>query len=233
MIKMNKKVFGGIGIVVIIIAVAMIMVFLMSTKDTNVNKNVLSISDDYFKGTWCVAQRSGVAVTNEYFVFDENYVSDYRDSSEEAYMSSLYSIIDSGMLSMSDVSKKFVIEAVSNNIVKLIDTDNKEVWSMLRCSGDGLDFDKFSASEIEGTWNVLFHGGQAVQGETMLFDNGVFVDYRDGSTEPYLESTYEWTKNGHMLISKLDLEIEVFKTGNNSFGLIETDTGYIWEIEKE
>lgn len=230
---MKKKVFVGIGIVVIIIAAAMIMVFLMSTKDTNVNKNVLSISDDYFKGTWCVAQRSGVAVKNEYFVFDENYVSDYRDNSEEAYMSSVYSIIDSGMLSMSDVSKKFVIEAVSNNIVKLIDTESKEVWNLLRCSGDGLDLYEVSDFEIEGTWNVLFHGGQAVQGETMIFDNGAFVDYRDGSTEPYLESTYEWNENGYLLISKLDLEIEVFKTGDSSLGLIETDTGYIWEIEKE
>jgi hypothetical protein len=61
----------------------------------------------------------------------------------------------------------------------------------------------------------------------MIFDNGAFVDYRDGSTEPYLESTYEWNENGYLLISKLDLEIEVFKTGDSSLGLTEIDTGYI------
>ena len=230
---MKKKIFFGIGIVVIFAVVIMITAFLVLTKSADTSLTETVVSNSYLEGTWRIAQRSEQPISNEYFVFDKNSVSDYRNGQEEAYLSSSYSVLESGTLSMSDVSKEFIIEKVSDNILKLIDTENKEVWSLLRCSGNGLELDQISEDSLDGDWNVLFHGGQAVQGETMTFNNGKFTDYRDGNEEPYLESEYKWNENGNFIITALDREIEVVKTGDNTYGFIETDTGYIWEIEKK
>lgn len=224
---MKKKIFVGIGAVIIAISVIAIVTFLFTTRDM---KNF--VANVNLCGTWKVLNHAGTSVDNEYLVFDDTTVNDYRDENTTPYIKSVYTV-KSGELNLTDVSKKFTIRTVSVNNLVLTETDTAYEWEIVRCDGNGINLPNLDQKIIEGTWKVTMQAGNVIEDEKMVFDNGTISDYRDGKSDAYLESPYSWNSERKLCVEKLGLVCTVFPISEDLIILVEDGTGYVWEIVRE
>jgi len=227
---MKKKFFLGLGIAVVILGIFLISIFLFITKDVAYSVNDQIVTVENLVGDWIVTRYAESPVENEYWKFDENTVADYRDGSNDAYLVSEYEINSDGYLQLTDLSKQMIIEGMSNNSIKLIETDTKTVWYLLKMTDTAKN--DFNRELIGGTWRVTVQAGASAVDEIMVFENGIISDYRGEGKELYFEGAYEWNEEGNLYVEKMALELKVYQIDSDTIALVETDTGYIWEMSK-
>lgn len=223
----KKKIFIGIGAAIIVIGVIAIVAFLLATG--NVENSVANVD---LCGTWKVLNHAGTPVDNEYLVFDDTTVNDYRDGNTTPYIQSAYTVKGSE-LNLTDASKKFSIRTVSVNNLILTETDTTYEWKIIRCDGDGISLPELDQKIIEGTWKVTMQAGNVIENEEMIFENGTITDYRDNKSDAYLESPYSWSSERKLYVEKLGLVCTVFPVSEDLIIMVEDGTGYVWELERK
>lgn len=217
---MKKKgliVSGGILIVAVIIT----SVFFILYGD----KGNISTTTVKLDGTWCVYQYAENKIVDEFMVFNNGSVSDYRAGSEDPYVISSYSY-DNGKLVLPDISKEFVVRVVSDNNIILVEPDTRE-WKMIKVSNGDRDFKDVAASDLIGEYDVVMVAGEKRSNEIMTFTDTNLIDTRDGNE--YISSNYE-IFSGHLFkATDISKEFYIYKNGSVLM-LIEIDEGYVWEL---
>lgn len=220
---MKKKgliILGGILIVTVMAAVCWFV--LLSGKD---EKMITTVE---LNGTWYVYQYAENKVDNEFMIFDNGVVSDYRDGNEKAYISSKYNY-ENGTLEMDEVEKKFSVHAISDNNIILVEPDTRE-WKMIRVAEAGQDIAAISISDLVGEYEVVMVAGEQRTGEVMVFNETKLTDMRDG--EEYLTCNYELV--GEHLLNAKDMSKEYYVYKNGSvLMLIDKTDGYVWELKEK
>ena len=217
---MKKKGFiiaGGILIVAVIVAV---ICFIISGDKGNTSTSTVELD-----GTWCVFQYAENKTVNEFLVFNNSSVSDYRDGNEDPFVTSSYTY-ENGKLVMPDISKEFTVRVVSDNNIVLVEPDTRE-WKMIKVSNGDRDFKDVTASDLLGEYDVVMVAGEKRSNEVMTFTDSNLIDTRDG--KEYISCNYEIFP-GHLLKAiDISKEFYIYKNGNTLM-LIEKDEGYVWEL---
>lgn len=195
-----------------------------------------SVSID-LSGTWEVAAtvQNGAAtlIDQEYMVFDETTAEDFRDGSETPYASTEYKIevSDTVTLQLVDLSRSYVVEQKSQNIVRLY--ENPDCYLVLLRS-DGMDTETLpsAASVLTGKWRVVYRNTNEVMDEVLAFDGAQLTDYRNGSQTPTSTMNYEWDEAGFLVVDSLSKTFKPHPRSDDLMILVETDTGDCWELER-
>lgn len=219
---MKKKgivILGGILIVAVFVVVICFVVFS--------GKSNATVTID-LNGTWYVYQYAEYKVENEFMVFENGKVSDYRDGSIEPYVSSTYTY-EEDSLKMPDISKDFTVRIISDNNIILIEPDTKE-WKMIRIASADKEVTAVTPSDLVGEYNVIMFAGEPRNNETMIFTDSMLTDIRDG--KEYISCSYEIVSDN--LLNALDIkkEYSVFKNGNILM-LIDNADNYVWEMTEK
>lgn len=226
----NKALLGISGVVILVILLGLAFFALGGQpSDTSVSVDL--------SGTWEVAAtvQDGIAtlIDGEYMVFDETTAKDFRDGSETPYLSSKYEIEVSDMitLQLSDISRSYVIEQKSQNIIQLYENQNSHLV-LLRC--DGLEPPELSpvSSLLTGKWHVNYRNTNEILDEILVFDDSQLEDYRNGSETPVSTMEYEWDEAGFLVVQALSKTFEPHPRSDTLIILVETDTGDCWELER-
>lgn len=101
---------------------------------------------------------------------------------------------------------------------------------LVRYANENLDSVQIDQSVIQGKWNVVFKASGPVA-EVLEFKDGTLNDYRDGATTPSASSEYTWNE-GVVFAAKWNKSFECHYISDTIIIFVETDTGYIWELEK-
>lgn len=217
---MKKKgliIAGGILIVAVIVAV---VCFIITGDKGNTPTSTVELD-----GTWCVYQYAENKIDNEFMVFNNGSVSDYRDGNEDPYITSSYTY-ENGNLVMPEISKEFTVRVVSDNNIILVEPDTRE-WKMIKVSKGDRDFKNLTASDLVGEYAVVMVAGEKRSNEVMAFTDSTLTDTRDG--EKYISCSYEIV-SGHLLkAADISKEFYIYKN-DNILMLIEKDEGYVWEL---
>ncbi len=217
---MKKKgliIAGGILIIAVVVAVVCFII----TGDSGSNPT----STVELEGTWCVYQYAENKIDNEFMVFNNSSVSDYRDGNEDPYITSSYTY-ENGKLTMPEISKEFTVRVVSDSNIILVEPDTRE-WKMIKVSNGDRDINDLTASDLVGEYTVVMMAGEQRSNEVMVFTDSTFTDTRDG--EEYLSCKYELTSSNLLKASDISKEYYVYKNSNVLI-LIDKADGYVWEL---
>ena len=219
-----KKRIGLIIGGVLIVAVAIIVIILIKLgygKDAGTAVNLES--------TWVVYQYGADKVDNEYMIFTENEVSDYRDGNTDPFVKSSYTYKD-GLLNMPEINKEFTIKVISDHNIVLVEPDTKE-WKMVRVASSDGNIKKIGAADIVGDYTVISVAGEKGENEFMSFTESSLVDTRDG--KEYIACDYNLDSETHLLhADQIGKEFIVYMNGNNLL-LIDVADRYVWELVKK
>ena len=222
---MNQKVRIGIGLVFIACVVGIVSYILFSGNGEEIPSESKEIS---LAGTWRVYQYIGQNVDNEFMVFDEDNVDDYRDGVQEPYASSTYSY-ENGELSMPDISKEFTVRILTKNHIILVEPNSYE-WRMIKVANGGEDIQDVTAADLMGEYDVTMVAGEPRDSETMTFTETDFTDVRDG--KEYLSSKYEMLTSHIINAIGISKEFDVYQNGD-ALMLIDRVDGYAWELSEK
>ncbi len=215
--KKGMYIAGGI---VIVVAIALISVFLLSTGAPKAE--VVDLT-----GIWKVYRCGDDLIDNEYMVFEENHVADYRDGAEEPFLSAAYTLSDGTTLRMEDIGKEFAVRQVSKNNVILVEPNTME-WKMFRVTENGVQPANFNREAIIGKWTVVMHAGQVKTDEIMEFTDAAMADYR--SEELYIEGEYVWNEDGTFAVPVIGHTFAPYMAGEDTIILHDLTDGYLWEL---
>lgn len=220
---MKKKIALIVGCV-LIVAVAIIVVILI--KLGYGNNGDLSLN---LESTWIVYQYGADKVDDEYMIFTEDEVLDYRDKKAEPFVKSSYTYKD-GLLNMPEINKKFTIKIISNNNIVLVEPDTKE-WKMLRVASSDGNIKKIGTKDIVGDYTVISVAGEKRDNEYMSFTETSLVDTRNG--KEYIVCDYTLDSETHLLhADQIGKDFIVYMNGNNLL-LIDVADRYVWELVKK
>ncbi len=210
------------GILIIAVVAAVVCFIITGDNDSN------SVSTVELDGTWCVYQYAENKIDNEFMVFNNGSVSDYRDGNEEPYITSSYTY-ENEKLVMPEISKEFTVRAVSDNNIILVGPDTRE-WKMIKVSNGDRDIKDLTASDLVGEYTVVMMASEQRSNEVMVFTDSTFTDSRDG--EEYLSCKYELTSSHLLKASEISKEYYVYKNGNVLMFIDKAD-GYVWELREK
>lgn len=218
-----KKLLIAIGGLVIIVATALSVVLIIkSRKPDNPKEDDFSI-----QGSWFVYQYADNYVDNEFMVFGNEKVSDYRSGTK--IIESNYTYEDN-VLVINDLSKNFAVTIRNNNAIVLTEPTSIE-WKLLRVSDDTESITTVTTENIVGDYNVLRVAFEERTNETMSFTSNLLTDTRNG--QQYFSSSYSIETEKHILhANSLSKDYLVFKNKNLLF-LIDCSERYVWELEKK
>lgn len=216
-----KRTLVIIGMIFILVVAAGIAVFSLNVTSDNPGQEI------DLRGTWFVYQFAEHKIRNEYMVFDDDSVSDYRDGKSLPFMTSTYTYEDNRLI-LPDVPKEFTVRIISENNIILIEPDTRE-WKMIRVTLNDQIVEPVTPANLAGEYDVLMLAGEKRSNEIMTFSETQLVDYRDG--EEYLSCSYEM-KSDHILYAiDLQTEYHIYKSGNYVL-LVDIAEGYVWELHK-
>lgn len=223
----RKLVFIFCGIFIVTAIVAM-LIFIFS------GKSGVSAEKVNMEGTWKVAtyikDGSTTLVNNEYMVFDAESVSNYRDGL--IYVTSRYLIDDNLLMQLTDISRKYSIEKYTENYVRLYE-DQSVYMDLIRYPNAEMLEIIVDTSVLSGRWNVIYRPtDQIIVDEYLEFENGVMSNYRNGELEPVLTTDYSWQQGNHLIADSLEKDMILNIVSDDTVILIETDTGFILELQK-
>ncbi len=222
--KLMKKKIGLIAGGVVIVAVAIIVIVLI--KIGYENNDALEVN---LKSTWVVYQYGADKIDNEYMIFTENKVSDYRDGNVEPFVKSSYTYKD-GLLNMPEISREFTIKVISDYNIVLVEPNTKE-WKMVRVASSDEPIKKIGAKDIVGDYTVISVAGEKRNNEFMSFTGSSLVDTRDG--KEYLACDYTLDSETHLLhANQIDKDFLVYMNGNYLL-MIDISDRYVWELAKK
>ncbi len=184
-------------------------------------------------GAWRVASYySGGTVTlipSEFMVFTEEKAADYRDSFETPFAESDYSV-EGTKLQLPGLKRSFEMNWCSDHVLQLYaspDEYTELIWySGLDAVPAEVDRDRFN-----GTWNIVYRRGlDQIGTEVLVIDGATLTDYRNGSTEPTVTVDLSWNEEGQLVAPRLAKIYAVYPNGADEWYLVETDTGFIWQL---
>lgn len=229
---MKKKApFIVCGVVILLVVVAMI-VFIFS------GSNDVAVEPANIEGIWKVAvyvNNGAVSIIdNEYMVFDEESVSDYRDNTTEPYATSNYTIDSSLQLALPDISRNYSIEKYTENYIRLYESQSVYM-ELIRYGNMDMSPLDVDSTAFEGKWNIVYRNTANVYaGDYMIFENGIASHYSAGSSEPLAISSFSWQNDNHLLVDGWSKELVLYPLSNDTVIMVElaTESGFIWEFQR-
>ena len=234
---MNRKnilfIVGGIFVVA---ALAVMLVFVLSGN----NENVADVSYD-FTGVWKIVadvQPGNVRLPEqEFVVFTEDTASFYRDGLEQPSEVSAYSTKLSNAsphtdfkINFSDLSLQYEVAAATDKYVRLC--HNSTVYlELIRYANADMSELSFEQDMVVGSWDVAYRNtGDKVFEEKICLEDGMLVDYRDGSAEPYATVPYSWNEQGHLCVEAMNIEMVCYPYNEEIIFFVEVASGNVWEL---
>lgn len=223
---MKKKVYIGAAIVIVAIAMIALMVFVFSGKPAETS---LELS-----GVWKVVKNvneGSISIPqNEYMIFNDGEVSDYRDGNPAPFAKSSYKI-SGDTLELPDISRTYHISQQTEQYISLYTADDTYI-SLVKADSEETLNSPFDPASVTGKWNVVYRPtAEPIVNEYLIFENGILADYRDNSETPSIEAVYEWNDN---VINAPDLGVEMLgaKVAADRIILVDINEGYIWLLTK-
>lgn len=223
---MKKKVYIGAAIVIVVIAIIALIGFVFSGKPAEASFEL--------NGVWKVANnvnRGAVSIPqNEYMIFNDGEVSDYRDGNSTPFAKSSYKI-SGDTLELPDISRTYHISQQTEQYISLYIADDTYI-SLVKADSEETLSSSFDSTSVTGKWNVTYRPtAEPIVNEYLIFENGILTDYRNNSETPSIKAVYEWNDN---VIKAPDLGIEMLgsKVAANRIILVDINDGYVWLLTK-
>lgn len=230
---MKKKAPVIVCSVVVIVAIIAMVVFVFS------GSNDMPVESVNMEGTWKVAvyvNNGAVSIIdNEYMVFDEDSVSDYRDSTTEPYATSSYTIDESQQLALPDISRNYSIEKYTENYVRLYE-DQDVYMELIRYGNADMSPLEVDTAAFEGKWNITYRNTDNVYvGAYIVFENGTVAQYSAESNDPVATFDFTWQDGNHLIVDGWGKELVLYPISDDTVIMVElvTDSGFIWEFQRD
>lgn len=223
----RKSVYLICGII-LVAAIAALLAFVFSGGDTTENGKF------DIAGTWRVVTyvKGGTAtlIDNEFIVFADGQVKDYRDGGAEPYVSSSYSVDSAMTLEMPEISKKYTVDKRSDNHIRLYESAEIYMY-LIRYPNADMSKVTIDPAIVTGKWNVVYRDiDRPIPNEYLVFENGQMHDYRESAETPAATMDYVWNGN-QIVIDAINKTMTLHIISSTEIAFIETDTGFIWELE--
>lgn len=224
--KMKSKIVIGVVAAVVVIAIAGLLIFVLSGNN---NEKTLDVD-----GVWKVATNVSEGVlsipNNEYMVFGEDKVSDYRDGSTEPFVTSSYKV-SGEVLELADISRTYHIAQTTEGLISLY-TNDKTYITLVKAENEAVLNERFDPNSVSGRWNVVYRPtDKPIVNEYLIFNNGVLSNYRNNAETPTIEAEYEWVDN-IVKAPALGIEMMGSRISSTQIVLIDIREGYIWLLNE-
>ena len=220
---MKNKIWVIIGAVIIVLAVVAASIFLISTKDVKP-----AATNFELEGTWKLFNYNTAMTDEQYLVFSDGIVNGYKNGNSTPSITSKFEY-STGVLKLTDLGVEYKVDEVTGNYLALYDANVTE-YALVRSTGDGIAYQNFDWNLLIGTWDVVLHGKDFVGSEQMVFDEASVNVYRDGNTDPYLASAYTIQNSNMLEVSSIGLTLNLCYLDSDLAILVETHTGYAYEL---
>ena len=215
--------------VILVAAIAALLAFVVSGNNTPEN------AEFDVAGTWRVVTyvtgEGATLIDKEFMVFTDGQAKAYRDSGAEPYASSSYSVDSTMTLEMPEVSKKYTIDRRSDNHIRLYESAETYMY-LIRYPNADMSEATIDTAVVTGKWNVVYRDTDSpIADEYLVFENGQMHDYRGNGEAPAATMDYVWDGN-QIVISSINKTMTLHIISDTEIAFIETDTGFIWELEK-
>jgi hypothetical protein len=229
---MKKNVIYIVCGVLIAVALAALLIFVFSGDKTPEQPTV------DLKGTWKVVayMQNGTAtiIDNEFMVFDDTSVKDYRDQKDTAFATSTYTLDETLMLNLPDIGRQYKVKKMTENYVCFYENENV-CLELIRATAVDMNPAKPELSGIEGRWEIVYRNtSNPFAGEVLAFENGQLSHYKAGSNTPAATSNYEWAEDGTLNIVLWGKQMRIYPMADGNVIMVElaVDTGFVWELKK-
>ena len=226
---MTKKIALVASCVFVVVALVVALIFVFSGDTPAPEEKSVSV-----EGTWKVTAHVANGITtisdNEYIVFDATMANCYKDDLTTPYATSVYSI-DGETMKCDDISMTYIIDYITDNIIDLYETPDIHMILVRYPNGD-MSAIETDASVLDGKWEVVCHSGSIVSGEYLDFKDGTFDFYRSSPDTPDATTDYVWGEGGHLIVDAWAKDMLVHKIAEDVIILLETESGYVWELKK-
>ena len=220
---MKNKIWVIIGAVIIVLAVVAASIFLISTKDVKP-----AATNFELEGTWKLFNYNTAMTDEQYLVFSDGIVNGYKNGNSTPSITSKFEY-STGVLKLTDLGVEYKVDEVTGNYLALYDANVTE-YALVRSTGDGIAYQNFDWNLLIGTWDVVLHGKDFVGSEQMVFDEASVNVYRDGNTDPYLASAYTIQNSNMLEVNGIGLTLNLCYLDSDLALLVETHTGYAYEL---
>ena len=225
---MKKTLVYVLGGILAAIALAVSLVFILGGNNENATVNIPDLT-----GNWVVAatytNNTPTFTENQYMVFKDGTAAMYKDTVDEAYATSAYSINEAAQLLLPDISREYKIDKKTERCVHLCESADQYML-LIKLNGDTLPPVPCAQDDLNGKWNVTMKGDQFNNGEILEFADGTLQYYKAGASEPSAVSEFS-LENGVIKVPSLGMEMKCYAAADNTFVLIEQN-GIVWELAK-
>lgn len=214
----------------IVVAVTGMLIFALGGKREDYATNEIQLD-----GMWLIVSDVNdgklTLTDNEYVVFDQGQATYYRDNSEIAFAKSAFSV-EKNVLNLPDISRAYHISVKTQNYITIYSNKNN-YKSLVKTKVSAIERNAFDPNEITGQWNIVYRNtDQVIKDEYLIFDGNTLFDYRNGDKNPVISAEYLWEGN-HIVVDALGKDMVIEVISSDEIALVETDTGFIWELKKE
>lgn len=229
---MKKNILYVLCAVVIIALLTAMLVFIFSGDHDTYESKTVELS-----GTWelvaVVQNDQPIFIENEFMIFTDSNADNYKNKSKEPYISSAYEISDGTKLILSDISKEYIIDKKTDNIMRLYESKDKYMLLIRFPNADMSDV-SINNSVIYGKWKVIYKNAfdEQLFDEVLEFTADSLNDYRNGSTEPVATSSFSWDGAKYLNADKWGTKFEFHPLANDRIIFVEVESGIVWELEK-
>lgn len=227
---MKKRIIIILGTVIIIVALMAMFIFVFWDGNNDKNQKAKNI-----EGTWRVVssiEKNQVSLLeSEFYIFSKNNVKKYKDGEEKPYVESKYELDNNNNLILSETSQQYVMVMVTENIIALYENE-KDFMYLIKYPNAAMSEKEEDMTVLDGSWTIICHGGNTMIDEKFIFHDGILDYYKNGETKPAASFTYSLDKNS-MFVEELSLNVMVLKITDSCIIFVETNTGYVWELEKQ
>lgn len=220
------------GVVVVALLAAM-LIFIFSGDDSSSQGENAAVN---FEGTWEVAavvqNETPTFVDKEFMVFTADKAESFKDGKTEAFASSAYEI-SANKLVLPDISREYIIDKKSDNIIRLYETTDKYLLLIKYPNSDMTDVE-IKEDAIIGKWNVKYKSAydQQYVKEELVFTSDKLELYREGSSEPAVSAPYVWQDGIYIFAEALGTNFEYHFISENKMIFIDTKSMAVWELDR-
>lgn len=223
---MQKKLFIIISVALILIAAIVCTVFLIRTADLEPESKSIEL-----EGEWRVFRKGSSDPGQEYFVFSDTKVTDYRDGNPTPALESEYTL-EGNNINISALSQNYTIEKKTNSVM-LLYNESSEFMIVKTTDGAHTANVSYSQADVQGEFNVLLHGNSIFGEELIEFNGDKFLCLRNNET--ILDTTYTINDNVISVVTPNGtLNFVICYAGDDGirFAELASDGSFLaWELE--